>query len=195
MCWDGNTEWRWLGSAPSRDPTPPVVMWREAFAHRTVHERSTCRSFGRHLPVIPSPTATIHRQRQPFVTVQREAKDKQTRVVAVLPVSLSYNATFTVHQVNVWGAIESPQTAATKSRLTSQKLPFSLPTSSDSQIYGGVMWSFSKSLLTAFRAGESSVSWGYCRFENCQTSKKNQPNNQRDLCSEAVDHQVTPCDP
>lgn len=65
--------------------------------------------------------ATILRQRQPFVTVQHEAKDKQTHVVAFSPVSVRYNATFTVNQVNVWGAIESPQTAPTQSLLTSQK--------------------------------------------------------------------------
>lgn len=171
MCWDGNTEWRRLGSAPSRDPTPPVVTWRDVRPSRTkpVHERSTCRSFERRLPVILM--ATTLRQRQPFVTVQHEANDEQTHVVAVLPVSVSYT-TFTVNQANVWGAMESPQTAATKSLLTSQKLPFSLPTSSDSQIDSGVMWRFSKSLITAFRAGESSVSWSYCRFEKSQTSKK-----------------------
>lgn len=122
------------------DTTGCDVTGREAFAHKTVHGRGTCRR----LPVIPSLTATIHPQRQPFL-VQRGAKDKQTHVVAVLPVSVSYNATFAVNQVNVRGGIESPQTAATSQNI---------------------------SLITAFRAGESSVSWGYCRFENCQTSKK-----------------------
>lgn len=151
MCWDGNTEWRWLGSAPSRDATPPVVTWRDV---RPSHTK----------PYMDAAHADAFlwslRWRQPST---------HSNVVAVLPVSVSYNATFAVNQVNVRGGIESPQTAATSQNI---------------------------SLITAFRAGESSVSWGYCRFENCQTSKKKkQPNNKGDLCSVAVDRRVPPCEP